>query len=276
MSSLQKEKLRRMKRFSWSGGALASLLVPTLAPMLLLVLSTPVRAQAVRRDTLAWTTRERTFRANGCAKPEWPSCASVEVGWPEFAPQATAARGHVNRLLRVSLVIAEAPIPSRASVAAVASEFLRAGRASSVDGMHWEAKRTISLQCNTPTRVLLQADEYTFTGGAHGNPSTRLLAFDPSRGTIVSGATMVPAAARPGILPAVERVFRRERELPLTGSLSERGYQFPKDTFSIDAASLAVCGSSLFVYWNVYDIGPYALGAPHLIIPLDSVPTLRR
>jgi hypothetical protein len=226
-------------------------------------------------DTLPWATRSRSFRASGCAKPDWPACSSVEIAWPEFTTRA-AARAHVNRLLLPSLVIAEQPVPRRASVAQVANEFLRAGRSSSADGMHWDAKRTISVLCNTATRVLLQADEYTFTGGAHGNPSTQLLAFDPVAGRIISGPGMVPLPVRPQLLPAVERAFRRERELPPTGSLADSGYTFKNDTFSMDAASLAVCGSSLFVYWNVYDIGPYSVGAPHLVIPLDSVPMLRQ
>ncbi len=243
--------------------------------VLISVLSVNAVAGQSAPDTLPWITRTRSFRATGCTKPDWPACSSVELAWPEFTSRPSA-RAQVNRVLLPSLVIGEQPVPRRRNIAQVANEFLRAGRSSSADGMHWDAKRTISVLCNTPTRVLLQADEYTFTGGAHGNPSTQLLAFEPASGRIVGDRTMVPMTARPQLLLTVERAFRRERELPPTGSLADSGYTFRNDSFSLDAASLAVCGSSLFVYWNVYDIGPYSAGAPRLVIPLDSVPMLRQ
>ncbi len=83
-------------------------------------------------------------------------------------------------------------------------------------------------------------------------------------------------AANRSVASLVERAFRRERGLPMTGSLTEAGYTFKDDRFDLGLAFLAVCGSSFFVHWNAYAIAPYAAGPTHLVIPLDSVPMLRR
>ncbi len=233
------------------------------------------QATAGAPDTLPWTTRSEVFRDPGCSGRE---CSSAELSWPDFGKRV-GPQARVNELLMVSMVVREnasAANQRRRSVAAVGKEFLDAARKGSAAGMPWDAKRTISVACNTPTRVLLRSDESSFTGGAHGNFFSLFRAFSPRTGARVSEAAMVPLAARPGILPLVERAFRRERELPASGSLAEVGYTFKDDRFELSTAFLAVCGSSLFVHWNVYSIASYAAGPIHLIIPLDSVPTLRR
>ncbi len=86
----------------------------------------------------------------------------------------------------------------------------------------------------------------------------------------------MPAARAAEVLPVVERAFRRERAVPPTSTLADAGYEFPKGSFTLDDATLAVCGSSLFVHWNAYAIAPYATGPTTRIIPLDSVPALHR
>ncbi len=238
-------------------------------------LAASLGAQAAPPDTLPWTSRNEVFRDAGCSGRE---CSSAELSWPDFG-RRVGPTARVNDFLLVSMVVREnatAARQRRRSVAAVGKEFLDAARTGSSAGMPWDAKRTISVACNTPTRVLLRSDETSFTGGAHGNFFSLFLAFSPATGTRISEAAMVPVAARPGILPLVERAFRRERELPASGSLAEVGYTFKDDRFELGTAFLAVCGSSLFVHWNVYSIASYAAGPIHLTIPLDSVPTLRR
>lgn len=227
------------------------------------------------RDTLAWTSQNQAFRDPGCSGRE---CSSAELSWPDFGTK-TGPRARVNDFLLISMVVAEGGRKStqrRRNLAAVGKEFLDVARTRSSAGMPWDAKRTISVVCNTPTRVLLRSDEYSFTGGAHGNFASLFAAFVPATGAPVSERAMVPTTLRTAILPVVERAFRRERGLSPAGSLAEAGYTFTDDRFEVSTAFLAVCGSSFFVHWNVYAIAPYAAGPIHLTIPLDSVPTLRR
>ncbi len=237
-------------------------------------MSSALPAQRMR-DTLAWTSQNQTFRDAGCSGRE---CSSAELSWPDFGARP-GPRARVNDFLLISMVVVEGgrkPSLRRRNIANVGKEFLDAARTGSSAGMPWDAKRTISVVCNTPTRVLLRSDEYSFTGGAHGNFASLFAAFVPGTGAPVSERAMVPTTLRTAILPVAERAFRRERELSPTGSLMEAGYTFKDDKFEVSTAFLAVCGSSLFVHWNVYAIAPYAAGPIHLTIPLDSVPTLRR
>jgi hypothetical protein len=240
-----------------------------------LLMTTGVGAQPIQRDTLPWKIRTETFRDSKCSGRE---CTAVELSWPDFG-QTARAQARVNDLLLMTLAPSEngqAPAARRASVAAVGREFLSAARARSDPGLPWDAKRTISVACNTATRVLLRSDESSFTGGAHGSAFSLFAAFTPSTGARLSPERMVPPAARLAILPMVERAFRRERELAPGASLPESGYTFKDDRFELSTAFLAVCGASLFVHWNAYDIASYAAGPTSLVIPLDSVPVLRQ
>ena len=232
-------------------------------------------AQASNTDTLMWISRTQSFRDAKCAAR---ACIAAELSWPDFGAR-TGPQARVNDLLFITLAPSEnenAAAQKRRSVAAVGREFLNAARAGSDPGLPWDAKRTISVVCNTPSRVLLRSDESSFTGGAHGNSFSLFAAFAPATGARVSSGAMVPPAARAAILPMVERAFRRERELTPSASLPEQGYTFKDDHFELSTAFLAVCGSSLFVHWNAYSIASYAAGPTHLVIPLDSVPTLRQ
>ena len=240
-----------------------------------LILTSGLGAQAIPRDTLTWKSVSQSFRDAKCSGRE---CSAAELSWPDFGGRP-GPQARVNDLLLATLAPSgDRPAASqrRRSVTAVGREFLAAARAGSDRGLPWDAKRTISVVCNTPTRVLLRSDETSFTGGAHGNAFALFAAFAPTTGARISAAKMVPPTSRAAILPMVERAFRRERELSPTASLPEAGYTFRDDRFELSTAFLAVCGSSLFVHWNAYDIASYAAGPTHLVIPLDSVPTLRR
>lgn len=237
----------------------------------LMLLAAPVGAQAAL-DTLPWTSRQQTFRPPACAPRD---CSSVELAWPDFGRRAGPV-ARVNELLLISLLNGDDSGVRHRSVASLANAFLRAARTSDSAGLPWDAKRTITVLCNTPSRVLLQTDESSFTGGAHGTMYSRFDAFVTSTGARVSERVMVPLPARAALTPIVERAFRRERGLPVTGSLMEAGYTFKDDRFDLGLAFLAVCGSSFFVHWNAYAIAPYAADPTHLVIPLDSVPMLRR
>ena len=240
-----------------------------------LMLTSGLGAQAIPRDTLTWKSQTQSFRDAKCSGRE---CSAVELSWPDFGGR-TGPQARVNDLLLTTLAPSgdgPAATQRRRSVTAVGREFLAAARAGSDRGLPWDAKRTISVVCNTPARVLLRSDESSFTGGAHGNAFAQFVAFATATGARVSPEKMVPPAARAAILPIVERAFRRERELTPTASMPEAGYTFKDDRFELSTAFLAVCGSSLFVHWNAYDIASYAAGPTNLVIPLDSVPTLRQ
>ena len=130
--------------------------------------------------------------------------------------------------------------------------------------------------CNTPQRLVLQVAEDNYTGGVHGNSSTRYVAYQPLTGVETAPRLMVPPERAADVLPVVERFFRRERAVTPTSTLADDGFQFPNGSFTLDDATFAVCGSSLPVHWNAYAIAPYATGPTTLIVPLDSVPALRR
>lgn len=255
-----------MKRTDWARCAtLAAAVVAFSAPLV-------AQQQRVYRDTLPWTTRQHTARAPGCTGRE---CSSVELAWPDFGSRP-GPMARVNELLLISLLNGDDAGVRHRNITSLTDAFLRAARSSDSAGMPWDAKRTIAVRCNTQTRVLLQTDEYSFTGGAHGLLSSHFDAFVPVTGARVSDRVMVPLSTRAELTPIVERAFRRERELPATGSLMEAGYTFKDDHFDLGLAFVAVCGSSLFVHWNAYAIAPYAAGPTHLVIPLDSVPMLRQ
>lgn len=126
----------------------------------------------------------------------------------------------------------------------------------------WFDELDVAVACDSGEQFAVRADRFWFAGGAHPNTVRRYVAIDRGTGRTIPWRERVDTLA---LLPRAEAAFREARSLPATGSLNEEGWFFPGDRFTLPVEGM-VCGSQVTLYWNAYEVGPYAVGPTEITV----------
>ncbi len=114
--------------------------------------------------------------------------------------------------------------------------------------------------------ISLRVQQYSFTGGAHGNGSTKFLNFNPTSGTLIPNTSLMKNKKE--FTEFVEVLFRKENNISPSDSINSTGFWFENDTFSLPD-SIGFTETSLLIIYNQYEIASYADGPIELEIPLE-------
>lgn len=123
---------------------------------------------------------------------------------------------------------------------------------------------TASYELKTNERGIfsLSLNNYAFAGGAHGMTIIKSLTFDVSTGRIYSLADLFkPGSDYQRVLSAIIEKQIKEREIPLINEFT--GIKPDQDYYIADKA--------LVVYFQLYDLTPYAYGFPEFPVTVYQV-----
>lgn len=114
----------------------------------------------------------------------------------------------------------------------------------------------------------LSLKQYTFTGGAHGTPSSHYAVFSQADGRRLGLDDLLVAEARVPLADLIKARLRAQRKLPPGASLEEDGFWEkniqPGGNFYLNERGLWFC-------YDVYEIAPYAMGDFSVCLPYASV-----
>ena len=125
---------------------------------------------------------------------------------------------------------------------------------------------TISFQ--NEKMVSIASNRYSYTGGAHGISSTVFLNFDASNGELIEREELFTNF--PKVLEIAEQYFRKEQNIPSSGSVNEKGFWFENDKFQLPQ-NVGVSEKFLILYYNPYEIAPYVDGVFEVRIPIEEI-----
>lgn len=123
---------------------------------------------------------------------------------------------------------------------------------------------TASYEVKTNERgvLSLSLNNYAFAGGAHGMTIIKSLTFDVSTGRIYSLADLFkPGSDYQKVLSAIIEKQIKEREIPVINEFT--GIKPDQDYYIADKV--------LVVYFQLYDLTPYAYGFPEFPITMYQV-----
>lgn len=123
---------------------------------------------------------------------------------------------------------------------------------------------TASYEVKTNERgvLSLSLNNYAFAGGAHGMTIIKSLTFDVSTGRIYSLADLFkPGSDYQRVLSAIIEKQIKEREIPVINEFT--GIKPDQDYYIADKV--------LVVYFQLYDLTPYAYGFPEFPITMYQV-----
>jgi len=137
----------------------------------------------------------------------------------------------------------------------------------------WKLERVASELFNSNNIFCCEILEYSFLGGAHPNSLTKFLNFDLSTGNELELKNLLIDGYLEKINIIGEKIFRQMNEIEPNKDLTEAGFWFDNDKFSINN-NFTVDENGITFYYNNYEITDYASGPTDLYIPYDSIKNL--
>lgn len=212
---------------------------------------------------------ERSFFKEGCIDA---SCAKLDFNWVEYAGDERADR--MNEILEQQILSYTQFGELKFTCLDTAADFFIAQYKSvrtefpDSPGDWYLALNSQEAFDSLGLKTLVYQME-SYTGGAHGNTSFQMLNFDAASGNQLSNDALILDNDR--LLNLAEEAFRKYHEVDPALTLEEDGDFFLPETGFFLPATMGYSGSDFILYYQSYEIGPYAMGTTDLRIPLKEL-----
>ncbi|MGM8851326.1 DUF3298 domain-containing protein [Salinicola halophyticus] len=199
---------------------------------------------------------------------EGANCANVNAVYLRFPDSPQLSAELERRLFGLASGLSDSPdgnaIGQATSFDVFADQVFAASRSArrSVPEMPgFEADLKAEVVADHDDLLVIELDGYLYSGGAHGMPLTSYMVIERDTQRVVDLDDMLLPGQRPAYEAALERAHRRWLQTDQASGLSELQWPF---TTSDNAAPL---NEGLAIKYQVYDLAPYAVGQPTLMIP---------
>jgi hypothetical protein len=226
---------------------------------------------------LSFAPRHVEQKIPGCGDPK-DGCVHVEFTYVELESGPADVRERINAAIRDA--ISSRPedklkLTPEAYAAHFVEDYEKVRRETQGFDQRWTLSKTVKVSRTSPPVICLEAAEWSYTGGAHGNFATVYLNFDAATGAPVK----LSGILRPGTLPRLTAIaeahFRKQRKLAPGAGLKSAGFWFPEGRFALSPI-FGLSEKDLIFQYNVYDVAPYSSGPTTVAIPLSEIRTLLR
>jgi hypothetical protein len=199
------------------------------------------------------------------------SCAVFKALYPKYDSADAEIRNRINQSIMETMIetISDDQAIQHLSLQEVAQNFFQDYQEYAADPftLPWE------LECNGEVIYLsdqvfsLAISNYRYTGGAHPNTVTHMLNYDLHKGQPILLRDLV--IDWDGFSKLAERYFRQSKGIDLRQSWEESGY-FWGEEFKV-SNNFAITEQGIKLYYNTYEIAPYAAGITEFIIPYQDL-----
>ncbi|REC95194.1 RsiV family protein [Kushneria indalinina] len=222
-----------------------------------------------QQDGLSPTFVNRTITAPDC---EGDDCASIEIHMIEFDNAPELSRQLEQRLVRMGNPVSDSGIDEDnlpSTVDTYAEGFFDQSARANEDtdnSSHYYASLEAEEVSRHDDLLILELKSHVMTGGAHGMPGTDYMVIDETTRQVVTLDDMLEEGQKPAFEAALKDAWQDWQENSEVGqTLDPINWPFsPSD----NAAPLE---DAMAVTYNVYDLGPYAIGQPTLTIPYSEL-----
>jgi len=217
-----------------------------------------------QKARLDYQVQTEMYKTAHC-EPETDACLMASITYPRFTKGDSLAVLLANRIIKNSILDAlgmgeaegTTDFGITGALAELDKEFVQLKRDFNTYSTGWSIEIDSRELYRSDTMLVLEVNYMVFTGGAHGNHTTRYFNFHRHTGRLVS----LPAFAGNlnDFTSRAEFVFRKTYHLPAEATYEEAGFSFLGNTFTLPA-NYAFLGDSLRLHYNPYEIAPYAAG----------------
>jgi hypothetical protein len=219
---------------------------------------------------------EKSLPGCGDAEKRDEPCVTFRVEWPEVTKAPSPdVQTRINAALLAALQPNEAPRGFETEAAQSIADFQRLHREFPDTAITYFDRRTADILLSNSAFLSIEISSEEFHGGAHPNSQREYLNFLPATGQRAQLSSLLESGAHPKLLALVERAFRSERAIPEGQSLTQAGFLFEQDKFTLPAQWGAGPRGLIFFY-NAYEVAPYSLGPTQVIVPYSQLKGILR
>lgn len=139
----------------------------------------------------------------------------------------------------------------------------------------WSVERTVSVVYQSPKVLSLELNENQYTGGAHPNAVRIFFNLNTASGKLIKLSDILAPNYEAQLNAIAERKFRELKGLKSDESLSDAGFDFKDNQFSLNENFL-IGKAGITFYYNSYEIAPYAMGPTELFLDYSQIKDLIR
>ncbi|TPE46188.1 DUF3298 and DUF4163 domain-containing protein [Pontibacter mangrovi] len=245
----------------------------------------PEAMQQAEVQPLSFRSQTVSRRSSYCGQsPE--ACAEATITYLEAFGGSEELRQRINKFLEQNIMRllldynpdADTSAVGKKAAVTVAEAFVKAQEdfVREMDEIPasaaWELQLEVQPLFQSDSVTTILSSYYAYAGGAHPNSYISLQSFE------MEGKKLRPADIVTDTLQLkqmVEQEFRRVREIPTGQHLSEAGL-FLEDNQLPLPQEMGLTAQGLSLYYNAYEIGPYAFGATDLLLPYPQLHGLLR
>ena len=232
-----------------------------------------------RSPVLRHEPRSLTRTYGSCDSAGGP-CVSIRFSYPAITrpgstPAADSVGAYIDGEMFAALEDGARSLPFDSIASGLIDQYSGLREEFSDYRIPWTLERSCVILLDTAGVISVRFEEASFLGGAHGLEIVRLASFDAASGRRLAYGDFFKPGFEREFARLAEREFRAVRDIPDSSSLGEAGFWIEEGEFS-PPQNMAVGDSALILYYNPYEVAPYAMGPTEVHIPFRILSGLFR
>ncbi len=210
-----------------------------------------------------------------CSSEASGNCAIIQIEYIEvFYDENPTVQAKINSRINQELLKPIAAEKSNESfedmMLGFLDEYINFKRDFPESEQHWKFERIVTELFNNKNIFCCEVFEYSYLGGAHPNSFRRFVNFDLSTGDELKLKDILIEGYSRNLNIIGEEIFRQTNEIEPNKDLTEAGYWFDNNKFSVNK-NFTVDENGMTFYYNNYEITAYAFGPTELFIPYNRI-----
>jgi len=221
--------------------------------------------QVTPRDTVSYTYNIHKNISSYLVESEGNiDTAYYQISYPIFHDRT------LNEILSPYILVDgdESPEIAAESFILGYNEFVEESSTQSIN-FPWYKNVSSEVWTNTPLFLTLATAVDEYTGGAHGNHYTIISTIDLEKKKKIELKDIIQKENIPTFTKIAEKHFRKNENLSDSASL-EKDFFFENGIFAVND-NFGLTKNSFVIYYNEYEIRPYAEGPTLLEIPYSDI-----
>ena len=236
--------------------------------------------KALVDKTSSLTTKVHTLekQTGDCATEDLANCAIIQLEYIEvFYSENITVEEKINTRIKNELLKPISNEKSNKSFDAMMTTFLDEYKNFKKDfpnsAQHWKLERIATELYKDNNIFCIELFEYSYLGGAHPNSFRNFVNFNLANGDELKLSDILIKGYTEQLNVIGEEIFRQTNEIEPTKDLTEAGFWFDNNKFSLNN-NFTIDDYGLTFYFNNYEITAYAFGPTELFIPYNRISDL--
>jgi Protein of unknown function (DUF3298)/Deacetylase PdaC len=213
-----------------------------------------------------------------CEKNESENCATIKIEYIQIDySENQLVQDSINAQIRNELLQPIGIEKNNASFELMMQNFIdeynNFKKEFPESNQQWEFERKVTDRYIDKNILSCEFTEYSYLGGAHPNSFLKFINYNLNSGEIINLSDILVEEYQNELDNIAESIFRREKELEDDINLTEAGFWFDDDKFSVNN-NFTIDEKGLTFYYNNYEITAYAYGPTELFFPYKSIKKL--